>query len=219
MVYADFAEVQRQSTAEVRRLAAHGDPSERIWAAWALGLRDRREQRWLAHRALVDPTPGVRRHLAVVLAGFLRRTELWHLTSDRDAQVRATALHWMCRISPPDDMVAWDRIMPRLVTEPGLVRAAIIRGLPLSLPTAVDALWPNSIDDPDPDVRQAVVERIASLVEDPTAPPRTTRLKDALQRRLLIEHDRALRARLKRLTGVFETPVVRANLYPLMCIN
>lgn len=154
-----------------------------------------------------------------MLAGFLRTDDLWRLTSDRDFQVRATALHWLCRISPPDDIVAWDRIIPKLATEPPSVRAAIIRGLPSVLPDTVDAIWLDAIDDPNPEVRHAVVDRIASLLDDDHRRSAAPRLMTALKERLDAETDRALLGRLKAILGVDETPSPTGTRFPLMCIH
>ena len=161
MAYADLAEVQRQSTADVRRLSASGDPRERLWAAWTLGLRGPKHHRWLARRSRLDPTPGVRRHLIVILAGLGRHEDLWASADDPDVRVRATALHWLCRICDPNDMVTWDRIMSRFGYDQPSVRAAIIRGLPAKAPSDVLSASRAAATDPSEDVRTAFCDRLA----------------------------------------------------------
>ena len=166
MTYADLAEVQRQSTPDVLRLLAAGDPRERVWAAWTLGLRGGGAEAWLADRARVDPTPGVRRHLAVMMAGFGRTDSLWSMAKDPHPSVRATALHWLCRLSGQNDVIAWDRIMPRFDQDVAVVRAAILRGLPDRLPLAVDERWPLALEDADVDIRRAALERFSRRPQD-----------------------------------------------------
>ena len=212
MVYSDLLQIQQLPTYAVRHLGIHGDPRERVWAAWTLGLNDAQAPAWIAERARIDPVPGVRRHLVVMLAGYRRTDELWALSVDPDARVRGTALHWLCRLSPPHDMVAWDRIMPRLVGEPADVRAAIIRGLPAELPDAVQARWPALIEDPSRDVRAAVLARIRSF-EAPCPS-----LIAAVRARLSRENDRSLRCAMQRWLGVPPSAPApsRGSPYPLM---
>lgn len=213
MVYLDFSQVQQQPTTAVLELAAAGDPRERVWAAWAIGLRAPQAHDWIAERARLDPEPGVRRHLAVMLAGYRRREDLWSLAMDADARVRSTALHWLCRISAVDDVVAWDRIMPRLVSEPAEIRAAIIRGLPRALPSSVERRWPAMLDDPSRDVRAAVLARIHSIEV-----PRPEALMNAVRDRLKTEADARLQRAMRRLLHVTLTPRPRTpgSAFPLM---
>lgn len=209
MAYADLADVQRAPTADVLRLLRLGEPQERVWAAWTLGLRDQGGA-WLVERARLDPTPGVRRHLAVMMAGFGRRDDLWRVAEDPHLRVRATALHWLCRLSRPSDVVAWDRLMPRLDWEPPAVRAAILRGLPEQLPPDVDTRWPAALDDPYAEVRSAALDRLAGRPED------RQRLTLRLMHRLGEETDRELRQRVHQLLDVPVRPRrTRGTRYPL----
>ncbi len=229
MVYTDLSEVQRQPTNLVRRLSVVGDPRERLWAAWTLGLRDVDAQTWLAQRARIDPSPGVRRHLAVMMAGFRRLDVLWALTCDPHPRVRATAIVALCRLSPNHDVVAWDRIMPRLMTDAVEVRCAILRELPADPRPDVERVWPEALGDGSTEVRAAALDRIA-------ARPRPHLLR-AVAARLGGETDPGLRRRMRGLLrptserpdsgrpGADEpgaTDAVGARpeaAYPLMCIN
>lgn len=211
MRYADHGEVRRQPSTEVRRLLVDGDPRERIWAAWTLGVRDPNAHRELAERACVDPTPGVRRHLAVMMAGFRQADALWTLAHDSDPRVRATALHWLTRLARPHDLSTWDRIMPRYGHDVPIVRAAIIDGLPVDLPPTVDDAWPAALTDPALEVRQAAVNRIQAVG------PAQDRCADQLRDVLAIEPNRGLRAQIRRLLKVPPPPAPKpARLYPLM---
>lgn len=223
MVYTDLSEVQRQPTDIVRRLSVDGDPRERLWAAWTLGLRSEDAQGWLAQRARIDPSPGVRRHLAVMMAGYRRLDVLWALSCDPHPRVRATAIVALCRLSPTHDVVAWDRIMPRLMTDAVEVRCAILRELPADPAPDGDRVWPEALGDGSAEVRAAALARIA-------ARPREHLLR-LVARRLGAETDPELRRRMLRLIdttsgapnaalGAKPRDALRPESgYPLMCIS
>ena len=65
----DFCDTLRIDEKALERLLGSSDSVERVWAVWALGLRVSEEARTLAQHLAGEPAPGVRRALAVVLAG------------------------------------------------------------------------------------------------------------------------------------------------------
>src|SRR4051812_16543620 len=55
----------------LRGLLVEGDSRERVWAAWALGLRvGGAFSAEASAQSRLEPDPGVRRHLVVLLAGL-----------------------------------------------------------------------------------------------------------------------------------------------------
>lgn len=92
-MYASFEEVSGLSQIEALELLETGDQTERVWAAWTLGMRLAGESRAdLSERLDGEPTRGVRQHLAVVLAGLGATETLAAIaTTDPSLEVRVTA--------------------------------------------------------------------------------------------------------------------------------
>ena len=64
-----FAEVAQLDEATLRILLRGDSSTHRVWAAWALGMRDGKAMEHEARaRIYKEPNPGVRRSLAVMLA-------------------------------------------------------------------------------------------------------------------------------------------------------
>ncbi|MGE0325055.1 MAG: HEAT repeat domain-containing protein [Polyangiaceae bacterium] len=108
-----FEEVRQLPEEELRQLLSAGSSIQRVWAAWALGLRQGAQFAPEAGAQLAaEPDPGVRRHLAVILAG----------AGDRDA-VQALAEH------DPAEVVRTSALRLRLQMSTGAERARVIEGL------------------------------------------------------------------------------------------
>src|SRR3954470_7172098 len=105
MPYTSFSEVGRLDANELRALLVAGEPPERVWAAWALGLlHDEAFARDLRATAAEEPHPGVRRHLVIILPRAGEHTS--HLTTaghDRNERVHAPALQSLARLARPGD--------------------------------------------------------------------------------------------------------------------
>ena len=96
----DFCDALRLDEKALERLLDSSDSVERVWAVWALGLRASEEARTLAKHLAGEPAPGVRRALAVVLAGQGRVDWLIALSrQDPNAQVRASAAQLLIRFA------------------------------------------------------------------------------------------------------------------------
>ena len=92
MQYTSFSDVERLDADALKTLLIAGEPPERVWAAWALGLRHHQAfARELRATAAEEPHAGVRRHLVVVLAGAGERRSV--LTHGRSRSGRARARH------------------------------------------------------------------------------------------------------------------------------
>jgi hypothetical protein len=93
-----FDDVRGLGEPELRELLDSGRPEERIWAIWALAMRsDAGTISELAHR--MEPNAGVRRNLAVVLAGH-GELELLVALAHRDPapEVRAASMQLVTRL-------------------------------------------------------------------------------------------------------------------------
>lgn len=89
----------------IRAHLAGPDPTRRLHAAWALGLRARDGGAAAARRLLAaEPHAGVRRHLAVMLGGDLEALGAL-LELDPSERVRETALHLVAQSWPIDGHV------------------------------------------------------------------------------------------------------------------
>ena len=90
-----FDDVTTLGVAEQRRLLRGGDPEQRVWAAWALGLTEGTQAVADLRAALAEADDaGVRRHLVVVLAGLGERALLDQLTtSEVDEAVQIGRAH------------------------------------------------------------------------------------------------------------------------------
>ncbi|RMD52590.1 MAG: HEAT repeat domain-containing protein [Nitrospirae bacterium] len=100
MAYNSFEEVYRLSVEKEREILKYGDCVEKIWAAWSIGLK-------LGKDAVPDliaclyecPTPGTRRHIIVILAGFGQYDVVKEFAyNDPDEYVRLTAREYLERI-------------------------------------------------------------------------------------------------------------------------
>jgi len=160
--FASFAEVKRLDADALKSLLVAGEPPERVWAAWELGLRhDRAFARELPATAAEEPHAGVRRHLVVVLAGAGEiRSVLTMAVHDPDDRVRATALQYVARLAQPGDAEANDLLGRTLAGGTPPLRLGCIAGLradaPVRLWNAVDAC----VSDPDRALRWAAYEAV-----------------------------------------------------------
>jgi hypothetical protein len=114
-----FDQVKTLGEPELRELLEQGRPEERVWAIWALALRSG-EIGDLARRE--EPDPGVRRTLAVLLAGH-GEIDLLVALARRDPapEVRAAAMQLVARLALDG------RLPTTLVTERALAEGAEVR--------------------------------------------------------------------------------------------
>jgi HEAT repeat protein len=176
--YKSFGEVQQLDSAALRALLVSGEPPERVWAAWTLGLqRDQTFERELRVTATEEPDAGVRRHLVVVLAGAGEaRSVLTMAVYDPDERVRATALQYVARLAAPADPEANELLARVLADGAPPLRLGCIFGLrtdaPAALWNAVDACVSNN----DRDLRWAAFETVMRQGKMARAAPELTRV-------------------------------------------
>ena len=203
--FADFRQVAALPVAELRRLVdahehGHGsaEPVERVWAVWALALASGAgAAAQLGASATTEPAPGVRRHLAIVLAGLGERTTLTALAElDPDAGVRASACRCLARIAPADDDRAWALLVQSLGAGNDLeVRLAVLDGLGSTAPERAWDACRAVLPDPNVEIRGMAIDAIA-LRCGGTDTARYPRFPAALRAAVFTEPNGALRARL-----------------------
>lgn len=195
-----------------------GSPESRVEAAWAIGLvHGRRAAPVFERRARTEPHPGVRRHLAVVLAGVGAEAAVVRLARhDPDPRVRATAVSQLARLCTPARRDLFDLLGQHLHDAAPAVRAAAVRSLPDEAPRALWAQLGARLEDPEPTVRRAALERLEG------APGRHPGLEALADRRADVDPDptmqRILR-RFQRSRGRRDpAPAPRGVRYPLLVL-
>jgi hypothetical protein len=162
--HARFEEVRDLPESTLRDLLASGEPVDRIWAAWALGLRlGARSASTLQKAASGDPSAGMRRHLIVLLAGFGERDPIAVIArADPDAHVRATATQYLAALAAVAPS-SWSLVLERLDDVEPVVRETLILHLRQDAPAEVREAALRRISDPALPVREAVHARLDAL--------------------------------------------------------
>jgi hypothetical protein len=161
MALDDFSQTQALSRAQLRALLdqGEGDPTERVWAAWALALRGADAGELKAAMA-AEPSSGVRRHLAVILAGQGEREALATLAkSDPSLEVRAEATFRLAQVARPTDGPLHE-LLGFLTGGDAPVREAVLLGIQDQAP---DGLWARVaalLADPVPHLRALAANRL-----------------------------------------------------------
>jgi hypothetical protein len=172
--HASFDAVRELPEAVLRDLLASPEPTERVWAAWALALRiGSGSAPVLKKAAKLDPDQGMRRQLVVVLAAFGERDVVVALASDDpDPQVRATGCQYLVRLAVAQAAL-WPLVLARMRDGESIVRETLVLHLPAEAPPEVRALAVEAAGDPSLSVRQAVVEQLGNLLGPEARVPKT----------------------------------------------
>ena len=154
-----YDDVRALSEPELRALLDRGRPEERVWALWALALLSAPEGvAELVRRA--EPDAGVRRNLAVVLAGHGEAESPGRPRQARPApEVRAAAMQLVTRLALDG------KLPPALVDERARadgseVRIAILGTMFAGAPGWQRELARRLLDDTDHDVRYEAFEAL-----------------------------------------------------------
>lgn len=159
----DFEDTRDLSTDALHALLVEGDARERVLAIWALALRLPTAMT-MVDQLRGEPDPGVRRALAVVLAGNGELDLLVALCRhDPSVHVRASAVQMVVRFAVAD-RVPWSIVSGRLTDAPE-VRAAVLSQLDASAPVEVRAAAVACLRDDDEMVRREAFETCAKLVK------------------------------------------------------
>lgn len=154
-----FEDVRELDEPELRALLDGGRPEERVWAIWALALRSGgTDVGELAARA--EPDAGVRRNLAVVLAGHGHLELLVALAhKDPAPEVRGAAMALVSRLAT-DGKLPPTLVEDRALTDAPEVRIAVLGTIFATAPGWLADLAERLLDDRDPDVRYEAFEAL-----------------------------------------------------------
>jgi len=154
-----FEQAKQLDTAALRRLLVSDRPEERVWAMWALALRQHGVPD-IVQRTAVEPDPGVRRTLAVVLASHGETDLLVALARhDPAIAVRASAMQLVTRLAAGG---AIDRsvVLEAAQREPE-IQAAILAALDASAPEFLVAIAIEVVQHGAPELQ---IEAFEALV-------------------------------------------------------
>jgi hypothetical protein len=153
-----FEDVRGLGDAELRALLDVGRPEERVWAIWALAMRSSSVVSELGHRT--EPDPGVRRNLAVVLAGH-GELELLVALAHRDPapEVRGAAMALVTRLAI-DGKLAPTIVIERATGDAPEVRSAVLGTVFAGTPPWLAELAEKLLADRDGDVRYEAFEAL-----------------------------------------------------------
>jgi len=152
-----FDDVRELGDAELRALLEGGRPEQRVWAIWALALRSA-DVGELGARA--EPDAGVRRNLAVVLAGHGQLDLLVALAKrDPAAEVRAAAMQLVTRFAIDNKLPA-ALVTERVSGDGSEVRIAVLGTVFGGAPPWLVAIAAKLLDDSDSDVRYEAFEAL-----------------------------------------------------------
>lgn len=157
----DIGETAGWSAARLHELLETGDAHDRVLAVWALGLRSAAGS-MMADQLRSEPDAGVRRALAVVLAG---QGEIDLLAAicrhDPSVHVRASAVQMLMRFAVAG-RVPWSLVTERLSDAPE-VRAALMSQVDATSPEELRAAAVAGLRDGDALVRREAFETCVKL--------------------------------------------------------
>jgi hypothetical protein len=155
-----FEDVRELGDAELRALLERGRPEQRVWAIWALALRSANVNE-LGERC--EPDAGVRRNLAVVLAGHGQLDLLVALAKrDPAPEVRAAAMQLVTRFAI-DDKLPSSLIGERVSSDGSEVRIAVLGTVFDGAPQWLVDVAHKLLDDGDSDVRYEAFEALVRV--------------------------------------------------------
>lgn len=155
-----FEEVRALDEPELRRLLERGRPEQRVWAIWALALRSVNAGE-LGERT--EPDAGVRRNLAVVLAGHGELDLLGALAKkDPAPEVRAAAMQLVARFAI-DNKLPPALVTERVTADGSEVRLAVLGTVFAGAPEWLVELAQRLLDDGDSDVRYEAFEALVRV--------------------------------------------------------
>ena len=158
MAHDSFESVARLDTAAQKALLQHGDSVERVWAAWALGLKFGSQIIPDLQMSLqTSPSSGTRRQFVVILTGLGDRFTVEDLARyDPDEFVRATACQYLFKTAQPGERRLASLLLERMSLDPSpLVRLAVLQNRRKGLPPLRTQHLRALEHDADPDVRGA----------------------------------------------------------------
>jgi hypothetical protein len=158
-----YEDVRELPEPELRVLLECGRPEQRVWAIWALALSTSDVSNLDPAR---EPEPGVRRNLAVVLAGH-GQLELLIALAKRDPspEVRAAATQLVTRIAIDGKLPA-SLVIERVRTDGSEVKLAVLGTVFDDAPPWLVELAQELVEDRDSDVRYEAFEAMVRAGSD-----------------------------------------------------
>jgi hypothetical protein len=157
----EFEDTQGLSSEQLYELLETGDAQVRVFAIWALGLRSAGAVT-MADQLRVEPDGGVRRALAVVLAGQGETDLLVAMCRhDPNVHVRASAVPMVMRFAAAG-RIPWSIVIGRLADE-APVRASVISQVDARSPQELRAAAVAALHDEEDLVRWEAFETCAKL--------------------------------------------------------
>jgi hypothetical protein len=155
-----FEDVRALAEAELRALLERGRPEQRVWALWALALRSANVGEMGAR---AEPDAGVRRNLAVVLAGHGELDLLVALAKrDPAPEVRAAAMQLVARFAIDGKLPA-TLVTDRIDGETSEVRIAVLGTAFAGAPPWLVEIGEKLLEDADSDVRYEAFEALVRM--------------------------------------------------------
>lgn len=187
--YESFEAVRDLDQNALRNLLANGDRAERIWAAWALAaILGSQEAPNILSGGEISRSPGLRRHLLVIMAGLGERLIIRVMAEgDPSSVVRAASCQYLIQTWPPGETETADVLRFCLFADPAsevrdeILKSAALDRLGLGLGELVALA-----NDPSADVRARVIR----IAQDRYAPAEIS--SSGLYKRLAIEDQREL---------------------------
>jgi hypothetical protein len=154
-----FEEATALPTAALRALLDSPRPEQRVWALWALALRASGPVTELAQRTAIEPTPGVRRTLAVILASH-GETDLLVALSRHDPviAVRESAMQLVTRLAA-GGVIDRGVVLDAARGEPA-IQTAILAAIDASAPDFLVELAEQLLSSAAPAVQLEAVEAL-----------------------------------------------------------
>jgi hypothetical protein len=154
-----FEEATGLPTAALRELLDSPRPEQRVWALWALALRASGPVTELAQRTAIEPTPGVRRTLAVILASH-GETDLLVALSRHDPviAVRESAMQLVTRLAAGG--VIDHRVVLEAAHGEPAIQSAILAAIDASAPDFLVELAGRLLASATPAVQLEAVETL-----------------------------------------------------------
>jgi hypothetical protein len=164
MAYQNFQEVAALDSAAQRHLLLNGEPTERVWAAWALGVQfGKTINPDLIASIEQSPHPGTRRQLIVMLAGHGEHSILKALAQhDPDEYVRATACQYLIQTAQANDTQLEELLMRSLNTDQAIVCQAILTGAKTGYPRLSQKMLTPFLNHPDLETRYVALTALLS---------------------------------------------------------
>jgi hypothetical protein len=172
-----FDDVRGLTDPELCALLERGQPEQRVWALWALALRSADSGGSIeAITRRDEPSPGVRRNVAVVLAGHGHYDLLVALARrDPAPDVRASAMQLVARIAL-DGKLPVSIVTERIAADGAPVKIAVLGTASEGAASWLVEIAQALLEDGDPEVRYEAFE---ALVRAGTLPHALMWLEEA----------------------------------------